>query len=166
MLKILDNLAVFFENCYRRVHVREYARLHQLSPPTASKLLQQYRTEGLLHKENDRNYITYFANQNSIPFRDISRLYWSQRLEDMLQFLEKQLVSPTIVLYGSLSKSEALPTSDVDLAIFASKRDINLLSFEKKLNRKIQVLWFPSLSKVPAELAKNIMNGYVLRGKL
>ena len=166
MLTIINDLAVFFEDCYRRVHVREYARLHQLSPPTASKVLAQYHKEGLLHREMDRNYLTYFAHKESALFKDFSRIYWSERLKELLQFLEKQLISPTVILYGSLSKGETLPNSDIDLAIIAPKRDLILTAFEKKIKRTIQVLWCNSLSKVPSELSNNIINGYILRGRL
>ena len=79
----------------------------------------------------------------------------------------KNLVSPSIVLFGSLSKAESKEDSDVDLAIFAYKRDVNLKNFEKKIKREIRVFWFNSLKDIKSkELANNIVNGYVLRGRL
>ena len=35
----------FFQDCYRRINVREYSRLMKISPPTASKLLSSYSQE-------------------------------------------------------------------------------------------------------------------------
>ena len=51
MLKIINDLRPFFEDCYRRVNVREYAKIMHISPPTASKILDSYHHENLLCKE-------------------------------------------------------------------------------------------------------------------
>ena len=63
MLNIINNLRPFIEDCYRRINVREYARLTKISPPTASKILSEFNQEGLLSIEKDRNYIfCYLCN--------------------------------------------------------------------------------------------------------
>ena len=81
--------------------------------------------------------------------------------------MEKQLVSPAIVLFGSLSKAEVKKDSDIDLAIFANERKLNIKNFEDKLRRKIQIYWFKSLTGIKnKELANNIANGYILIGRL
>ena len=56
MLNIINNLKPFFEDCYGRINVREYARIIKISPPTASKILLELNKEGLLLMENDKNY--------------------------------------------------------------------------------------------------------------
>lgn len=55
MLDIINNLKPFFEDCYRRINVREYSRLMKISPPTASKLLSKYHKLNLLLVDRDRN---------------------------------------------------------------------------------------------------------------
>jgi len=106
MLNIIDNLEPFFEDNYRRISVREYARLKKISPPTASKLLLELSKEGLLKRETDRNYIYYFANKQDKVFIDMSRVYWFLKLKNsgILEVLEKELLNPVIFLFGSLSK--------------------------------------------------------------
>ena len=59
MLDILNNLGAFFEDCYRRISVREYAKIMNISPPTASKILTEYSKEGILIKEAERNYLFF-----------------------------------------------------------------------------------------------------------
>lgn len=54
MLKIFNNLEPFFENNYKRINVREYARLKKISPPTASKLLSELQKEDLLEREDEK----------------------------------------------------------------------------------------------------------------
>ena len=54
MLEIFNKLKPFFEDNYKRISVREYARMQNISPPNASQLLNNLEKEGLLKKEEDR----------------------------------------------------------------------------------------------------------------
>jgi len=166
MLKIINSLNPFFEDCYRRINVREYARIMKISPPTASKLLEKYNKEGLLKKEKDRIYINYFANKDSGVFIDLSRIYWSKKLKELVDYLDNELLDSVVILFGSVSKAEVNNNSDIDLAIFTPiKKEINLDIFETKLNKKIQIFKFSERSSVNSpELLNNILNGYILRG--
>lgn len=167
MLEIINNLSPFFEDCYRRINVREYARKIKISPPTASKLLSVYHREGFLKKEKYKNYILFYANKESREFIELSKIYWSMKLGSIAEFLDKKLTNLTIVLFGSLAKAEAKGDSDIDLAVFSAKKAINLEDFEKKLKRKIQLFWFNSIKEIRnKELANNILNGYILKGRL
>jgi len=167
MLKIINNLQPFFEDCYRRINVREYAKLSNISPPTASKLLHDYQNEGLLKREEDRGYLFFFANKESKQFIDLSRIYWTIKLNELVDFLAEKLLNPTVILFGSLAKAEAKMDSDLDLAVFATKKELDLSKFEKKIKRNLQMFWFDSVKGIKSkELANNIINGYVLRGKL
>ncbi|PIN95140.1 hypothetical protein COU53_00925, partial [Candidatus Pacearchaeota archaeon CG10_big_fil_rev_8_21_14_0_10_30_48] len=112
MLNIINNLKPFIENCYRRINVREYSRLMKVSPPTASKILSEFNKEELLLIEKDRNYIFYYANKNNKIFTDLSRIYWKTRLKVLINFLDENLTNPSIILFGSLSKSETKEDSD------------------------------------------------------
>ena len=167
MLRIINNLKPFFEDCYRRVNIREYSRILNISPPTSSKLLFEMNKEGLLKIEKERNYIFFYANKNSKDFIDLSRIYWRDRLKEFIILLNKSFIDPTIILFGSLSKAEAKYNSDIDLAIFFTKKEVNLDKIEKKIKRKIQLFWFESVNKIQnKELANNIINGYILSGRL
>lgn len=167
MLKIINDLRPFFEDCYRRVNVREYAKIMHISPPTASKILDSYHHENLLSKEKFRNYIMFYADKDNKQFTDLSRMYWSIELKELIDIMEKGLTGPTIILFGSLAKAEVKQDSDIDLAVFAHKKNLNLSIFEKKIKRKIQIFWFASIKSVKnKELANNIINGYTLKGRL
>jgi predicted nucleotidyltransferase len=167
MLKIFNYLKPFFIDCYRRVGVREYAKMAGISPPTASKLLSYYESEGLLKKEAYRNYILFHADTGNREFIHLSRMYWSQAFHELTIFLEKELTNPTVVLFGSLSKAENKQDSDIDIAIFAHKKELDMSKFEGRFRRKIQVFWFNSIKDMKnADLANNIINGCVLAGRL
>lgn len=167
MLKIINDLRPFFEDCYRRIGVREYAKIMRLSPPTASRLLTGYHKDGVLLREKYRNYILFYANKNSKDFIDVSRIYWRHRLEDFVMHAERRLASPSIILFGSLSKGEAKADSDVDIAIFAREKKLETEGVEKKTGRKLQIFWFRTLEDATSKgLVNAIINGCVLRGKL
>ncbi len=166
MLNIINNLTPFFEDCYKRVNVREYAKLIKVSPPTASKILMEYRKEGLLKKQEERNYFFFFANTENKLFIDLSRIYWRNRLKELAESIEKVAVTPLIILFGSLSKGETTSDSDIDIAIISNKKEITLKNFEKDLKRNIQIFWFDSFNKINEELKNNILNGYVLSGRI
>jgi len=167
MLKILNDLKSFFGDCYRRINIREYAKIMHISPPTASKLLGHYAKNGLLLKETYRNYILFHANKDSKDFIDLSRIYWRHELKELVDFIERKVTHPSIVLFGSLSKAEARTDSDIDMAIFGHKKELDTNYFEKKIKRRLQTFWFDSIKDVKnKELAKNIINGYILRGRM
>ena len=168
MLEIINNLKPFFEDCYRRISVREFSRTRKISPPTASKWLEELFKEGLLKKEKHKPYIYYFADKDSGNFIGLSHIYWQNRLEKsgLLKYLEEILLSPIIILFGSLAKAEAKADSDIDLAVFSvSKKKLDLKRFEKKLKRKIQLFQFKDLDDVKSKrLRNNILNGHKLKG--
>ncbi len=166
MLKIIYNLHPFIEDCYKEVGVREYSRIIKITPPTASKILKEFELEGLLKKRVDRGYLLFRANRESFVLRDLSRIYWKQRLKRVIEYINSQFYEPTIILFGSLTKLETKKDSDIDLAIFTEiKKDINLEKFEKDFGRKIQLFKFKSLSGINSkELKTNILNNYIIQG--
>ena len=167
MLKIIHDIRPFIEDNYRRINVREYARIQKISAPTASKILSSLYKEGLLKKENEKQYIYYYSDKESPLFIDLSRIYWRLSLEraGLISFLEEELLNPVVILFGSLSKAEAKQDSDIDLAAFStSKKEISLEKYEKKLKRKIQLMLFQKRDDVSPELLNNILNGYIIAG--
>ncbi|MEM4306940.1 MAG: nucleotidyltransferase domain-containing protein [Candidatus Woesearchaeota archaeon] len=122
----------------------------------------------MLKKEKEKIYNYYFVNKDSELFVELSRIYWKKILEDsgLLKELEKNLLTPIVYLFGSLSKGEAKIDSDIDLAIFTpTKKEINLEKFEKLLKRRIQIFVFRGIEDVKSEnLLKNILNGFKIKG--
>ncbi|HUT80846.1 MAG TPA: nucleotidyltransferase domain-containing protein [Candidatus Bathyarchaeia archaeon] len=168
MLKLFNDLHPFFEDNYRRINVREYARILNISPPTSSKMLKSYHIQGLLLLEEDKNYLNFVANNENELFIYLSRIYWFQKFSavGLLDYLREILLSPLVILFGSFTKAEVRKESDVDLAIFSPLPDEVLLNdFERKLQREIQLFKYETREKVPSqELLNNILNGFILMG--
>jgi predicted nucleotidyltransferase len=168
MLEIINKLKPFFEDNYKRINVREYARIQKISPPSASTFLKNLNKEEILNKEEENRYIYFYANRNNKEFRTLQRLYYLLLFKKIgiLDHLEKELVTPVIILFGSYAKGEVNQNSDIDLAIFsASNKKVNLEKFEKKLGKTIQVFSFRKKEDVKNKnLLNNILNGFLLGG--
>jgi predicted nucleotidyltransferase len=148
-----------------KIHVREYAKLANVSPPTASKTLELFYNEGLLRKEVDKLHHLYYANRASELFKDLQQTYWKLKLENLLSYVEENMLNPVIILFGSIAKAELKKTSDIDIAVFTpSRKEVPLKHFEKELGREIQLFIFSNLEEVPIKLKNNILNGKLLRG--
>ena len=168
MLDIFNELKPFFHDSYRRINVREYARLAKISPPSASKMLASFEKSGLRKREKERRYIYYYANRESHLFVGLSRLYWEEEFErcGLISHIERELIEPLIVLFGSFSKAEIKRDSDIDIAVFSvSTKNVRLERFEGRLGRKIQMFAYKNMEDAKSrELLNNIMNGFILRG--
>ena len=167
MLTIFNDLKHFFEDNYRRIHVREYAKLQNISPPTASKILEKYYKEDILKKEEEKGYYLFFANKENNLFIELQRTYYLKKFEGLITYIEKEVLNPVIILFGSFAKAEITKQSDIDIAIFTpSKRKIDFSKFESKFNRKIQVFIFKNKEQAEKnpELFKSILNGFKIGG--
>ena len=163
MLRIFNDLEPFFGYSYQRIGVREYSRMKKISPPSASTLLHDYHKEGLLTREEEKKYIYFEANRENPVFVNLSRIYWEIQLRNsgLIEYLERELVDPLIILFGSFSKAEVSPKSDIDIAIKSNKKKLDLAQFEKKLKRDIQIVFYDD-AKI--NLQRNILNGFILSG--
>lgn len=163
MLKIFNDLGPFFGDNYRRISVREYARIRKISPPSASALLNELVKEGLLIKEEERKYIFFASNRENPLFVHLSRNYWYIKIKKsgLLDYLNKELVTPLIILFGSFSKAEVTQNSDIDIAIKAQKKRLDVFRFKKAIGREIQIIFYDD-AKI--DLQNNILNGFILSG--
>ena len=168
MLEIINNLKIFFEDNYMQIGVREYARMHMVSPPSASKRLKLFEKENLLCSEEEKRYLYFFANRESSLFVSLQRVYYSEALKEIgfIDYIEKSLVSPVVILFGSVAKAETNKNSDIDIAIFTiSEKKLDISDFEKKVKRNIQVFIFNNRESVKNKmLLNNILNGLIISG--
>ena len=83
----------------------------------------------------------------------------------LADFLEKEFAGSVIILFGSYARAEDMLNSDIDVAIIGSKEKItDLEEFEKILERKIYLNFYPSFKEIHKNLKENIFNGIVLAG--
>lgn len=160
-------LRLFFDYPTKRFQLREISRMIKLGLPSVRNHVAKLERSGFVKKDKKGVYQSYFSSKN-----DIFKLYKRNdvlfRIEEsgLNDFLAETFVPDAIVLFGSASRGEDIETSDIDLLIVAKEKDVDLKTFEKKLNRKISLHFEEAVPKIPKELLNNIINGIVVYGYL
>ena len=153
----------------------EYARIIKKSPATISKQLKKLESKGVLTSEERFNHLLFKGNTASNEFKRAKLSYNMKKIEDsgLIEHLESEFNNPeAITLFGSFSKAEDTPASDIDLLIISPvKKEVNLDKFEKKLKHKIQLFIhskkeIKKMKDTNKELLNKWINGLTLRGFL
>ena len=114
------------------------------------------------------------ANIESEAYRFYKLIFNLYRLKRYL-FADKLIEifnnPEAIVLFGSFAKGEDIEKSDIDILVISSSKQEEHLSeavntFEKEMNRKINIIILPSLNKSANEFKNAAANGIVLHGYL
>jgi len=160
----------FFINPNKKYRVREIERELSLSLPSVIRYCKELVQEEILEKINLGAVVFYTANKANKLYLLEKKMFNLKQVYNsgILDYLRENLSNPVIILFGSYSKGEDIETSDIDLYIGTiAKKKINLIKFERFLNRKIQVFKFKDIMEIPNKhLANNIVNGCVLNSYL
>ena len=171
MFKELNMMAPFFRKPSRELGVREFARLANLSPATASARLKRLEAAGLLKYRRERNLDLYSANLESPSYRDLKTYYNIGRLREsgLLEKLDEVYLKPTVILFGSAAKGIDTETSDFDLVVVSEVgRDFSgKKHYQTILGRELQIFPVKDLKGLRNKhLIDSVLNGIVLQGEL
>ena len=159
-------LKLFLDSPTDSFRLREIARLTKISPPSVINYLKGFEKEGLIRKQIKRNVPFYIAMRDNLDFvlyKKISIIYELNK-RGFVDYIWDKVSPQAIILYGSFAKGESIENSDIDVFILGKEKDIETNEFEKRLNKKIHLIFKESLKEIPSELKNNILNGIVLRG--
>jgi len=159
-------LKLFLDSPTDSFRLREIARLTKISPPSVMNYLKEFEKEGLINKLIKRGVPFYTAlrdNPEFILYKKISIIFELNQC-NLIDYIWDKLSPQVIVLYGSFAKGESIEDSDIDLFILGKNKNIELADFEKKLNKKVHLLFKESLKEINSELKNNILNGIILKG--
>ena len=82
-------------------------------------------------------------------------------------FLEKNFMGRTIILFGSYSRGEDHFNSDIDIAIIGGKeKKLDLIKFEKIFEKQININFYSSFKEIHNDLKESILNGILLLGSV
>lgn len=150
----------------------EISRKLKLAHTSTKQHLEKLAKQGIItrtvQKKGMRRYPVYQADINSKGYRTAKKMHNLQTIIDcgVVEFLEQKLMPKTIVLFGSYQKGEDTEESDIDVYVQCGAEELSLESFEKKLNRKMQLHFKAEFGQYPKELKNSIVNGIVLYGYL
>ena len=148
---------------------RQTASLLIVSPTAVANALPKLEKEGLVlrKKQKKMNLIWVTLNRDSKKVVQLKRAENLRALYEsgLAEFLEEEMPGATIILFGSYSRGEDTYSSDIDIAAIGRKeKSISLGNFEKILERKITINFYPSFKEIHKELKENLCNGIVLSG--
>ena len=138
----------------------------KFSHATVLKYIDVLEKLGFIKKKAETLYPTYFANTNHQKYKFYKKNYLVSRLMDsgIVGCIQKETLPSSIILFGSGAKATFVEKSDIDIFVEAKDSKLNLAKYEKKLNRKISLLFEPNLNNLSKELRNNIINGIILYG--
>jgi len=159
-------LELLFDFPTKRFYVREISRILKISAPSISKALKELEKEDMIKIE--RKFLHEIkANLDNADFKNLKRINNLKRiyLSGLFNFLDERFPLDTIILFGSYSRGEDIESSDIDIALIGSKeRAMSLEKYEKLLERKINLQFYPGFKKIETNLKSNILNGITLKG--
>ena len=158
----------FFQNPTGRYRVRQLERELGLALPSVIRYTGELVDEGYLGKEVIGNTTFFIAGRTSEKYLLGKMLYNLRSLHasGVVEHLRRIYDNPTLVVFGSYARGQAIETSDIDLYVETPNKNIgDLASFEERLGRRIQPFVYANVRSVENEhLANNIINGITLNG--
>ncbi len=148
---------------------REIAKLLEVSPTAVSNSVKKLQENNLIKIEKTKtiNFISFNRDERrAIELKRAENLknIYTSGLSD---YLEKEFAGSTIILFGSYSIGGDTDSSDIDIAVIGRKvKKIKKESYEKILNREININFYNSWKDIHEHLKNNILNGIKLHGSV
>ena len=161
-------LKIFLDSPTEKFRLREIARKIKISPPSVMNYLKEFESYGLIKKQVKGKIPFYLGERDNSEFIFYKKLSAMFELNNcgLVDYLWENLSPSAMVLYGSFAKGESIENSDIDIFVLCKETPIKLDNFEKKLNKKIHLIFRESLKELSNELKNNILNGIILKGYL
>ncbi len=154
-------LEAYYKYPNKSFTIRELAKLTKIPKSTVQKHLSELKKQKLISQDNGAGDSPLFK------FKKIHFYVEKIVKSGLIDFLEKELQTEAIILFGSFRKGESEKESDIDLYVESLvKKKINLTSFEKKIGHSIDLFSEKDINDLPDNLTINIINGIKLQGFL
>lgn len=146
--------------------LRGLARELKLSHATIFNYITDLEKLNLIKKKEITLYPTYYANTESQKYKFYKRNWIVFKISEsgLIDLIQEKTLPSSIILFGSGAKATFTEKSDIDIFVEAKETDLDLIKYEKRLNRKINLLFESNLNHLSKELRNNIINGVVLYG--
>ncbi|MBI4439667.1 nucleotidyltransferase domain-containing protein [Candidatus Woesearchaeota archaeon] len=153
-------------------HFGEIVEEAKVTKLVANKWLKKYVSEGLLKHIKEKKKFPHFTVGSNNP------VYYSQKRIYALEQLHKSGLIPkllslnkakTVILFGSIINGDWYKDSDIDIFVFGDVSNFDKKVYELKLQKSIELHLFENkdeINEVKTGLIKNIINGYVIKGRI
>jgi predicted nucleotidyltransferase len=162
-------LRLLFVRAGTPLNQRNISKILDVSQPAVMKALPELEKEDLINLKQDKESKRWSVELNrsnhkamQLKRTDNLKQIYESGLADLL---EKEFAGASIFLFGSYSRGEDTVTSDIDIAVIGRKeKQYDMTSFEKLLERKININFYESWKKIHKHLKENICNGIPIAG--
>jgi len=159
---------LFIEKPNKDFSARGIARILKLNHATVLKYLKNLLELELIKKKEETLYPTYYANTENADYRFYKKNYIISKIKEsgLIDFIQEQTLASSIILFGSCAKGVFTEKSDIDIFIESKEKELNIKKYEKKIGKKINLLFEPDINNLSKELRNNIINGRILYGSI
>lgn len=162
---IFSVLEIFFKQPSTIHFIREIAKKLGISQTPVRKVIKILEKENLITKKKSIPFDGFIACRDDEKFKFYKRAYNLYSLYESREKIIEEIHPKAIILFGSYVRGEDIEQSDIDLLIISKiKKELDLNSFEKKLERNIHLIFVENVEKLDKPLQKNIKNGYAIYG--
>ncbi len=153
-------------------HFENLVKEARVTRAAANKWLRKYSSEGLLKRVKKRGRFPHHtAGPDNHAYKTLKRIYGLRKLQEtgLMSGLLSNDKAKTIILFGSFAKGDWYKDSDIDIFVLGELTDFDKKTYEFRLNRNIELHEFrdrKDILKVGTGLIKNVINGYVLKGRV
>lgn len=163
----MATLEIFFREPTKIHFIREVSRKVNLAQTSVRNHFKFLAENNLISEKSSSPFDGHVANRENEDFIFYKMIYNLSSLKDLKNFIVKSCYPKAIVLFGSYLRGEDIESSDIDLFILAkNKKEIDVSKFENILNRKINLLFSDSLTKLDEVIQNKIKNGFLVEGEL
>lgn len=163
----MHTLEVFFREPTNLHFIRSVSNKIQLAQTSVRNHFNFLIKENFISSKKGNPFDGYVANRENEEFIYYKRIYNLASLKELRDFLIEEIYPKAIIVFGSYNLGEDIETSDIDLVIISKvKKNLDLSKFEKRLARKINILFVSELNKLDEKIQKKVQNGVVLYGSL
>ncbi len=159
----------FFLHPSSKLRVREIERKLRLPLPSVIRYCRELEKEDILAIENIGS-VNFYTASRSRKYLLEKKLFNIRQIYDsgLIEYLRVDFSNPAVVLFGSFARGEDVEESDIDIFIeTASRKEMKLERFKKKLFREIQIFKNKRLSDISnPHLKNNIVNGITLNNQI
>ncbi len=157
-------LEVFFTEPTNLHFIKEISRKIKIAPTSIKKNIQLLLKENLIIKKESKPFDGYVANRNNQKFIFLKKVYNLFSLEEIKDFVEKNISPKLFVVFGSYSLGEDIENSDIDLFMLSKTKKLDLKKFEKNLEREINLIILNDFKDLEKPLQHKVHNGILLCG--
>jgi len=158
-------LEVFFKEPTSIHFIREIGRRIQLAQTSVRNHIRDLEKDKLIVTKNAKPFNGFVANRENEDFLFYKQAYNFYSLLELRKTIVNALHPKAIIVFGSYSRGEDIEESDIDIVVITKiKKEIEIKNLEKKMDRKINLIFKESLEKLEEPIKDNVLNGWVIYG--